>query len=441
MSRRGSHKSGEGDGTDPFSDVFVLTKDEIDAEEDANDSNESDDEYDETMFTKFLQGSHSSGGSRSYEDDDGDNFGNLIKVAISGVPTFQHTSARNASLAVATKNVPAALRKAQQLSTTAGPLSAKLAIPNNTATSISRANTGNRVPPGLNTSNQLQLQATPIGKPISEASFSNLKPISRVPSVNQPIQPRSESAISATGGPDVLLSPTQSRYISPSQFPSGVRGTYGTSREHLEPTPQQVGTSAYSIMFGMDSSATLEQSMTSLEMALRGQRMESLNMLSVGIAGGYDDEDDLLLPVEGEENSSWSGEGFAAYIKHGSVLKRGGGTRKKSMMVNFQQKKIFLQLCFIFGVCLLVIVVYDYICLLVLEFAPVTVQWLISLLFLHVSAMYLFLLSFIYANESRNDSQIRLSYVAGGINAVAFILRVILQLQFSGYEPAGMEDL
>ncbi|KAI9362076.1 hypothetical protein DFJ73DRAFT_813323 [Zopfochytrium polystomum] len=101
----------------------------------------------------------------------------------------------------------------------------------------------------------------------------------------------------------------------------------------------------------------------------------------------------------------------------------------------FRRKEIFVQLSFIFGVFLFFVVTLDYVALLRYEAVLLSAQWLISLLFLHVTSIYLFLLAFVYANAGADSHRRWMAVGAGALNLTAFIIRAVLEIVFSGYKP------
>ncbi|KAJ3143236.1 hypothetical protein HK101_003156 [Irineochytrium annulatum] len=102
--------------------------------------------------------------------------------------------------------------------------------------------------------------------------------------------------------------------------------------------------------------------------------------------------------------------------------------RRDTMAVSriFERKRIFLQLSLIFGFSSLGIVIYEYICILIFETPSNTATWLVSLLLVQVGSFYLFVLAFIYANEAV-------------VNLLGLIMRAVLQFNYTGYFPRGIE--
>ncbi|KAJ3025784.1 UNVERIFIED_CONTAM: hypothetical protein HDU68_006691 [Siphonaria sp. JEL0065] len=448
---------------DPFSDSYAIKNDnqEDSVQNSESDHSESDgddsDEYDETMFQKFMQGPHTpmSGGSQQY--DDGDDLAGVLRVTLGAAQApFMHQANRNASLAVSNNFMPGALRKAQKISNTIPPLSHKLTT--YTPTHGPSLIPAGPLPPigagGMTTTVRLSSTA------IQGSSGGSIQNLHQTESIN---------SITGVTSPLARNTTTRSKYITHNQIPQGVAGGYSrrdseqfmlqqqrirmnSALSHSLSQPQVnygIQDEAGDIpMYGDAEISGIEGSMTSLGMVLMHNRKSfdsSIKSSNVLDPPPYDAEDTDPLIHVGQvplalTRTAAMGGPLQEIEKVGMVLSR-ADTNKRSLLKTFRQKEIYLQLSVIFGIFLLGVVVYDFCCLLVWEFAPVTVKWLISLLFLHVSAIYLFVLSFIYANESRNYPQIKFCLLAGGINFLAFILRVVLQLQFGGYEPAGMEDL
>nr|KAJ3411291.1 hypothetical protein HK105_002672 [Polyrhizophydium stewartii] len=120
-----------------------------------------------------------------------------------------------------------------------------------------------------------------------------------------------------------------------------------------------------------------------------------------------------------------------------------------------QRRRIYLQLSFIVCAILFGVTLFEYIVVFGLEQTPITTRYLYSFLVrnrlrdygnitqwtlmlgeqvLHVFSFYLFLISFVYANESGDvkwfyDERAH----AAGFNVATFIFRVVLDLGFNGY--------
>lgn len=87
------------------------------------------------------------------------------------------------------------------------------------------------------------------------------------------------------------------------------------------------------------------------------------------------------------------------------------------------------------------IVLYEFHELVVSEKVPFTAPWLISLLCVQVSSIYLLLLGYIYSNEEGNDRDIKLSMFSFVLNTTAFVLRLVINLGFEGFFPLGIENI
>ncbi|ORZ31834.1 hypothetical protein BCR44DRAFT_78663 [Catenaria anguillulae PL171] len=103
----------------------------------------------------------------------------------------------------------------------------------------------------------------------------------------------------------------------------------------------------------------------------------------------------------------------------------------KSLVV--RKKEIYAQLALIFGTILLGFVVYDYVSLLAYRVVSSLRPWLMSIQILHVASFYLFLLSFIYANEAGDLRTLKKSLVAFVINLTAFLARVTFDVLYADY--------
>ncbi|KAJ3353186.1 hypothetical protein GGF32_003164 [Allomyces javanicus] len=110
-------------------------------------------------------------------------------------------------------------------------------------------------------------------------------------------------------------------------------------------------------------------------------------------------------------------------------------TDQKSLVV--RKKEIYAQLSMIFGVLLIAFVVTDYVSLLVYLRVSVLRPWLMSIQILHVAAFYLFLLSFIYANEAGDLATLKKALGAFVVNLGAFLGRMVFDIQFDGYMPSS----
>ncbi|KAJ3371767.1 hypothetical protein GGF31_002746 [Allomyces arbusculus] len=110
-------------------------------------------------------------------------------------------------------------------------------------------------------------------------------------------------------------------------------------------------------------------------------------------------------------------------------------TDQKSLVV--RKKEIYAQLSLIFGVLLIAFVVTDYVSLLVYLRVSVLRPWLMSIQILHVAAFYLFLLSFIYANEAGDLATLKKALGAFIVNLGAFLGRMVFDIQFDGYMPSS----
>ncbi|KNE67446.1 hypothetical protein AMAG_11908 [Allomyces macrogynus ATCC 38327] len=110
-------------------------------------------------------------------------------------------------------------------------------------------------------------------------------------------------------------------------------------------------------------------------------------------------------------------------------------TDQKSLVV--RKKEIYAQLSLIFGVLLIAFVVTDYVSLLVYLRVSVLRPWLMSIQILHVAAFYLFLLSFIYANEAGDLATLKKALGAFVVNLGAFLGRMVFDIQFDGYMPSS----
>ncbi|KNE64073.1 hypothetical protein AMAG_09131 [Allomyces macrogynus ATCC 38327] len=110
-------------------------------------------------------------------------------------------------------------------------------------------------------------------------------------------------------------------------------------------------------------------------------------------------------------------------------------TDQKSLVV--RKKEIYAQLSLIFGMLLIAFVVTDYVSLLVYLRVSVLRPWLMSIQILHVAAFYLFLLSFIYANEAGDLATLKKALGAFVVNLGAFLGRMVFDIQFDGYMPSS----
>ncbi|KAI9179520.1 hypothetical protein H9P43_004847 [Blastocladiella emersonii ATCC 22665] len=109
----------------------------------------------------------------------------------------------------------------------------------------------------------------------------------------------------------------------------------------------------------------------------------------------------------------------------------GGAGEGKSLVV--RKKEIYAHLSLIFGAILSGFVVYDYISLTVLLRVSSLRPWLMSIQIAHVASFYLFLLSFIYANEAGDLQTLKKSLLALALNAGSFIARTAFDIAYAPY--------
>ncbi|KAL0214852.1 hypothetical protein P9112_007040 [Eukaryota sp. TZLM1-RC] len=61
--------------------------------------------------------------------------------------------------------------------------------------------------------------------------------------------------------------------------------------------------------------------------------------------------------------------------------------------------------------------------------------WRVSIMFLHITSVYLCVLAFIYANEAKRKVESVLALISFGVNIIAFALRIIYEITFLPFQP------
>lgn len=101
----------------------------------------------------------------------------------------------------------------------------------------------------------------------------------------------------------------------------------------------------------------------------------------------------------------------------------------------FRKKGIYTYLSLCFGFLLLAINIYEYVALLWYESVPLTIQYLASFLIMQLLSFYLFILGFIYANESGDLNYFLLAVSSGILNILAIGFRTNFQFRYDGLIP------
>lgn len=172
----------------------------------------------------------------------------------------------------------------------------------------------------------------------------------------------------------------------------------------------------------------------------------ALSEHSIAEVDKSDGGDGLSRKLSGMSRQSSIGKGnlLKTAVAHRAISVRSTDklSQKKDSIHNVLRKKdIYFQLSFIFGIAASVIVAYEYVSIFMIQTPPATSTWLILILVLQSMAFYLCLLSFIYANEAGDTRRIKWTVAAAMLNLMAFILRITLNLRFSGYFPDGIENI
>ncbi|KAI8614063.1 hypothetical protein BC830DRAFT_1169742 [Chytriomyces sp. MP71] len=443
-----------------------LTASETQDEQESSEASDSESDYDAELFEKFMQGHTQSQSATSPYQPAGPIHPNpqesmSFSMNRSTVGTRETTDSRRqrASMVVGTSFIPLAVQKVQNMAAHGGsPRQYQMKHGIGIA-----ADSGMALPEDITGSNNM------LATPLSGSRENFLKPIPQAGPTHstsgltgflhtrqkEPSN-RSFSNFVAVASSHIFPAAHRSRTMIPQHAVSASSFRHIPGSGTTFTAQRSLSAASDNIIFGMGGGElTVSRSAAGAlrEGAVEGS-VTSLSMLMMANGGGAAGGGTLALSrlrnavtAEGPDAASTlhsSAEkqvGFDAGSKDQKMVQGTGTTGKDKDKRVFRQKEIFLQLSIIFGVCLLVIVVYDYACLLIYDFVPVTAQWLISLMFLQVAAIYLFILSLIYANEAGNLTRVRWSLLVGAINLIAFLLRVVLQLQFAGYEVAGVEDV
>ncbi|KAI8834731.1 hypothetical protein BJ741DRAFT_609013 [Chytriomyces cf. hyalinus JEL632] len=483
---------------DPFNDNKAIGSNDIEdddlpvffqQEQEDSSAESSESEYDSAMFDQFMRGHTESETARNRsgaQTKTNSRFGSDAGSQLASTPltrtNFETKDSRRqrASLLVGNTFVPLALQKVQNL-TAVNEMPVKVGLHHGYGIAagadsdflLTRASSSQKLlATPLSTSQDSLLLARP-------ASKTKLNAFGKIISSAASIM-RTTTATNQTLAPPPSNNPhpgdaSRQRAIAPLAVSSTAAGKTGSMLmiPSFDAGNRSIANSE-TILYGMTGDSAADASNTNLASANSTAGISKpayaskthLELYSRG-GDGYESTTSLSLVLPARGNASTgaiiskppsgaydAGSRFGDAMSQDQakrtdspVPKTSGGaataplkdSKKSAKLRGYQQKEIYLQLAWIFGCCLLVIVIYDFACVALNDFTPVTAQWLISLQLLQVAALYLSLLSFIYANEAENNLRVRLSATAGAINLFAFILRAVFQLLFGGYIPYGIE--
>eukprot|EP00835_Amoeboradix_gromovi_P006680 NODE_841_length_3770_cov_0.565241.p3 type:complete len:134 gc:universal NODE_841_length_3770_cov_0.565241:1034-633(-) len=106
----------------------------------------------------------------------------------------------------------------------------------------------------------------------------------------------------------------------------------------------------------------------------------------------------------------------------------------RGIMPGIERKHLPLELSFLFGILLAILLIFDLIYYITYKIASLTSQWLVSILILHVISCSSGVMSFIYANEAGDFRFIRLAGISVTFNSVVMVARAIVEYSFQDYK-------
>ena len=106
-----------------------------------------------------------------------------------------------------------------------------------------------------------------------------------------------------------------------------------------------------------------------------------------------------------------------------------------NLALGIERKYLLLELSYLFGILLAVLLVYDLTYYITFKSASLTSQWLVSILILHIMSCSFGVVSFIYANESGDFKIIRIAGLSIGFNSLVMVTRSIVEYSYQNYKP------